>query len=155
MMIPPDGYTVRYSEALPLCCRGVTVVDHEGFANIYLNPRYDLGHQKAAIKHELAHVMNDDAYNQDSIPLIEARAAGILPQPSPPAQGYAAFLERAYSRGLAFFGLQRDDPFWDKLFDIWDFRAHRDRYEGVIIDGVDRYSKRQAGQMVKRIFAQG
>ena len=65
---------------------------------------------------------------------------------------YHAFLERSYSRGLELFGLERNDPFWDKLFDIWDYRTHKDRYEGVITDGIDLYTRRQTGHMINLIF---
>lgn len=142
---------MRYADELPIGCHGVTVVDHEGFANIYLNPKYDQGHQEAAFRHEVAHVANNDAFNEDSLEVIEARAKGALP-PLPPGEVYAAFLERSYARGLELFGLQRNDPFWPKLFDIWDFRTHKDRYEGVIANGIDRYNRRQTGHMVNRIF---
>ena len=58
---------------------------------------------------------------------------------------------RACSRGLACFGLRRDGSLRDKLFDIRDIRAHRDRCEGVIIDGIDCSNKRMVSRWFRAI----
>ncbi len=40
--------------------RGVTAVDDEGFASVYINARQASITQRAALSHELEHILQDD-----------------------------------------------------------------------------------------------
>lgn len=71
-----DGtYCVRLIE-LPEKVRGMTVVDADGFANIYLNARSSLAEQQKALRHELEHVRRDDVYSDVGIREVEGRMEG-------------------------------------------------------------------------------
>lgn len=153
-MMTDGEYNVTFIDHKNTRIRGSIVINDDGFANIFINPRLDTDKQKKTFEHEMVHLEQDDAYNQDSLQTAEARASGLAQKSEyeKRVEEYHAWLERIYSRGLDLFGLERDDPFWEKLFDVWDFRTHKDRYEGVITDGIDRYSRRQTGHMVNLIF---
>ena len=47
---------------LPCSVRGLTVMDNEGFYNIYINARLSFEHQKKALMHELEHIIRNDFY---------------------------------------------------------------------------------------------
>ena len=71
-----DGtYCVRLID-LPGKVRGMTVVEADGFANIYLNARSSLAEQQKALRHELEHVRQDDVYSDVGIREVEGRMEG-------------------------------------------------------------------------------
>ena len=39
---------------------GVTAVDEDGFASVYINARHSLPQQVKSFLHELSHILNDD-----------------------------------------------------------------------------------------------
>lgn len=57
---------------LPEEISAVTVIDADGNYNVYLNARN--GDQYQAFCHEMAHIKNNDFYNEGEISFIESRA---------------------------------------------------------------------------------
>ena len=57
-----NDYIVRYI-SLPCTVKGVTVMDKDGFYNIYINSQLSFEEQKKAIRHELQHIDREDFYN--------------------------------------------------------------------------------------------
>lgn len=57
-------YIVRLVD-MPCSVNGVTVLDEDGFANIYINSRLSHDQQQEAIQHELRHIHRDDFYKLD------------------------------------------------------------------------------------------
>lgn len=55
-------YIIRYID-LPYTIKGVTVLDSDGFYNIYINSHLSWEEQKKAVKHELEHIRRDDFDN--------------------------------------------------------------------------------------------
>ena len=46
-------------------------MDSDGFANIYINARLGYDERIKTVRHELAHLSNDDVYNGWDIRLVE------------------------------------------------------------------------------------
>lgn len=65
-----DNVIIRIID-MPPSIHGMTVVDADGNYNVYLNPCSDM---EEALRHELAHIQNNDFYNEDDIRLVESRA---------------------------------------------------------------------------------
>lgn len=57
-----NDYIIRYI-ALPYSVKGVTVMDKDGFYNIYINSLLSREAQLEAIKHELEHIGRADFDN--------------------------------------------------------------------------------------------
>lgn len=60
-------YCIRYID-LPYSVKGMTVLDKNGFANIYINARLCYNIQQQAIKHELEHIRRKD-FDRPLVPL--------------------------------------------------------------------------------------
>ena len=71
-MDTPRTYLVDLPPRVP----GVLAVDEDGEPSIYLNARLSSVQHKRTYDHEISHLEHDDAYNTDSIEVIEARANG-------------------------------------------------------------------------------
>jgi len=65
------NYCIRYIN-LPCRLSGVTVMDGEGFFNIYINSRLDYYHQQAAIQHEITHIIRGDFFREEKLEQIES-----------------------------------------------------------------------------------
>jgi hypothetical protein len=63
-------YCIRYVD-LPCRVNGVTVMDKEGFFNIYINARLNYCSQQKAIRHEMTHVARGDFFREDVLEKIE------------------------------------------------------------------------------------
>ena len=72
----PSGCCVRLID-LPVTVGAMVAFDEDGFASIYLNARLSHEKQRKALRHELRHIDNDDAYNPCSIQAAEKRADGV------------------------------------------------------------------------------
>ena len=57
--VPGRDYCVRLVD-LDARVNGVTAVDEEGFANVYINSRQSFDRQCKAFFHELSHIARDD-----------------------------------------------------------------------------------------------
>ena len=66
-----NEYCIRFIP-LPVTTKGMTVVDSEGFFNIYINSNLSIETQREAIKHELLHIQRSDFDMEKS--LYEAEA---------------------------------------------------------------------------------
>jgi hypothetical protein len=64
-------YCIRYVN-LPYTVNGVTVMDEEGFFNVYINSRLSYECQQKAIKHELTHIARDDFFRENKLEEIES-----------------------------------------------------------------------------------
>lgn len=64
-------YCIRYIN-LPCAVNGVTVMDEEGFFNIYINARLDYYQQRKAIRHEFTHIVRGDFFREDKLEKIES-----------------------------------------------------------------------------------
>lgn len=144
MMMTEGDYCIRYLDQPNYKIRGSVHIDEDGFANIYINPRLSTEQQLKSMLHELAHLENDDLYNDDPLSLAEARASRKEAPPPDP-------FKRVYDRGMAYYGLRRDDPLWNILFDLWHFRHHKDRFVGLFTRH-SKPSRKQAAEMVEKIF---
>lgn len=58
------SYYIRYID-LPCSINAMTIMDNDGFFNIYVNGRLDYDSQQIAIQHELNHIRRDDFYKSD------------------------------------------------------------------------------------------
>lgn len=67
-----NDYIVRYI-SLPCTVKGVTVMDKDGFYNIYINSQLSFEEQKKALRHELHHIDREDFDNM-YVPLEEVEA---------------------------------------------------------------------------------
>lgn len=77
-ILADDGtYCVRVVDDMPKGVRGTTVIDEDGFANIYINARLGEIDRRRALAHELRHIGKDDGFNSKSILDIEDRRADI------------------------------------------------------------------------------
>ena len=65
-------YIVRYVD-LPIPIKGVTIMDHDGFYNIYINSQLSFEEQEKAIRHELEHINRAD-FDNALAPLEEVEA---------------------------------------------------------------------------------
>lgn len=65
------NYCIRYVD-LPCRVNGITVMDEEGFFNIYINDRLDYFQQQKAIFHELTHIARDDFFREEELEEIES-----------------------------------------------------------------------------------
>ncbi|XOQ44262.1 MAG: Toxin-antitoxin system, toxin component [Clostridium sp.] len=63
-------YVIRYIN-LPCTVKGVTVMDEEGFFNVYINARLSYESQQKAIRHELTHIARDDFFRISKLEEIE------------------------------------------------------------------------------------
>jgi hypothetical protein len=64
-------YYIRYID-LPCRVKGVTVMDEEGFFNVYINAKLSYKCQWQTIKHELTHIQRGDFFKADKLERIEA-----------------------------------------------------------------------------------
>ena len=55
-------YIIRYID-LPYTIKGVTVLDSDGFYNVYINSHLSWEEQNKAVKHDLEHIRRDDFDN--------------------------------------------------------------------------------------------
>lgn len=67
-----NDYIIRYI-ALPYSVKGVTVMDKDGFYNIYINSQLSFEEQDKAIRHELEHINRAD-FDNTLAPLEEVEA---------------------------------------------------------------------------------
>lgn len=63
-------YIVRYVD-LPIPIKGVTIMDHDGFYNIYINARLSYEQQKKAIAHEMEHIARGDFFSVGTLEEVE------------------------------------------------------------------------------------
>ena len=158
MTMYQSEFTVRYSEKLPIGCQGVTMVDHEGFANIYINPKYDHGHQASAFKHEFSHVENDDAFNDDSLEIIEARAAGTLPGPKQYADEDPLLPEDlsvvARMRAWLLWGILPDDEIWVSFSRAYRTELIKDRCVGRWANRRKKPNPPHLSRLIRRLYAE-
>lgn len=64
-------YIVRYID-LPITVKGVTVMDIDGFYNIYINSRLSYEEQKRTIAHEIKHISRGDFFSDGSLEEVES-----------------------------------------------------------------------------------
>ena len=65
-----DEYRV-YLVKLPATIHGAVRVDNDGFPSIYINDDLSPKAKKAAFRHEMRHIINDDLYNSKTIQEVE------------------------------------------------------------------------------------
>ena len=65
-----DEYRV-YMVKLPATIHGAVRVDKDGFPSIYINDDLSPKAKKAAFRHEMRHIINDDLYNSKTIQEVE------------------------------------------------------------------------------------
>lgn len=61
---------VRYID-MSAVFRAFTILDDEGFYNIYINSRLSVEQQRASYMHELSHIKNGDFFSEMSATQIE------------------------------------------------------------------------------------
>lgn len=67
-----SDFIVREVKGLPPTVEGAIMYDEDGRANIYINADLPDEKKKAAVEHELWHMINDDLHNEvDDIRYIE------------------------------------------------------------------------------------
>lgn len=64
-------YCIRYVD-FPCRVNGITVMDKDGFFNIYINSRLDYCQQQKAIQHEFTHIARGDFFRADELEKIES-----------------------------------------------------------------------------------
>jgi len=68
-----DNIVVRVV-SLPMSVEGLISDTPDGTHNIYINANYSYEMQQIFLRHELAHIRNNDFYNPDDIETLELRA---------------------------------------------------------------------------------
>ena len=63
-------YIVRYID-LPITVKGATVMDYDGFYNIYINSRLSYEEQKKTIAHEMEHIVRGDFFSCATLEDVE------------------------------------------------------------------------------------
>ena len=63
-------YIVRYID-LPITVKGATVMDYDGFYNIYINSRLSYEEQKKTIAHEMEHIVRGDFFSYATLEDVE------------------------------------------------------------------------------------
>ena len=63
-------YIVRYID-LPITVKGTTVMDYDGFYNIYINSRLSYEEQKKTIAHEMEHIVRGDFFSHATLEDVE------------------------------------------------------------------------------------
>lgn len=63
-------YCIRYVD-LPYSINAMTILDENGFYNIYVNSRLNVDQQNKAVRHELCHIARDDFYSLESLEVVE------------------------------------------------------------------------------------
>lgn len=63
-------YCIRYID-LPVTINAFTVMDSDGFYNIYVNSRLCYATQAKALRHEMEHIRRDDFYRIEELEEIE------------------------------------------------------------------------------------
>lgn len=62
-----DGdYCVRLIDLDPTV-RGVTAMDNDSFASVYINSRHSYDRQRKAFIHEIEHILHDDFDNENRL----------------------------------------------------------------------------------------
>lgn len=64
-------YIVRYVD-FPITVRGATIMDNNGFYNIYINARLSIDAQKKALAHEMEHIAREDFFSYGSLDEVES-----------------------------------------------------------------------------------
>ncbi|WP_413778097.1 hypothetical protein [Caproicibacterium sp. XB1] len=64
------SYCIRYID-LPCRVNGVTIMDRDGFFNVYINARLDYRCQQKAIQHELMHIARGDFFSEGELEQVE------------------------------------------------------------------------------------
>ncbi|MGN1133349.1 MAG: hypothetical protein ACI4RN_02725 [Oscillospiraceae bacterium] len=64
-------YIVRLID-LPITVKGVTVMDSDGFYNIYINSRLCFEEQNKAIAHEMEHIARGDFFSYGTLEEVES-----------------------------------------------------------------------------------
>lgn len=64
-------YIIRYVD-MPITVKGVTVMDADGFYNIYINSRLCYEEQKKATAHEMEHIARGDFFSYGSLEEVES-----------------------------------------------------------------------------------
>ena len=65
-----DEYRV-YLVKLPATIHGAVRVDNDGFPSIYINDDLSPKAKKAAFRHEMRHIINNDLYSSKTIQEVE------------------------------------------------------------------------------------
>lgn len=75
MKIPIEGsdYCVRIVDFPDATVGGTVVEDYDGFCSIYINARRSCEEQRKSLRHEIAHIVNNDFHNGKNIAKIEGR----------------------------------------------------------------------------------
>lgn len=118
----PSGCCVRLID-LPTSVDAMVAFDEEGYASIYLNSRLSHEKQRKALRHELRHIDNDDAYNTTDLQAAERRADGVTgrkpplirasdlpPRPYKPASTAAVMRDMATLKRLGVLTDIKHDP---------------------------------------------
>ena len=67
-----DEYNVQLVD-LPCSVRGAVSTDPEGFPTVFINARLSKEEQRKALRHELAHLANNDLINSLPLHVVENR----------------------------------------------------------------------------------
>ena len=70
-MLDESAYRIYYIQFPSGDIKGVTMIDSDGFASIYINIDLSPAEKRKTIRHELRHVERDDFYNELPISFIE------------------------------------------------------------------------------------
>ena len=71
-MLDEDAYKIYFTKFPTGTIKGVTMIDPDGFASIYINVDLSPAEKRKTLKHELRHVERGDFYNGLPIDYIES-----------------------------------------------------------------------------------
>lgn len=109
-----------YLVNLPTRVPGLLAVDEDGEPSIYLNARLTRVQHKRTYDHEVRHIQNDDAHNDDPVEVAEARASlkkadhesrRRVRRPRP----YLELSDNLREEAKELFGLSTRDRRWSEI----------------------------------------
>lgn len=117
--------------------------------------QYRSHHPPAAARKELPPQVSALLQRKLERQRLAAQQPAPRPEPEPePTPDYTAQWDAIYQRGKDLYHIDRDDPVWDVLTQLWFFRFVRGRYDMIMGKRWGKYSRVQMGRMVNRIFAE-
>ena len=157
-MMSDGEYNVTFVDHKNTRIRGSVFISEDGFANIFINPRLDLERQMRTFAHEMVHLENDDAYNQDDIRIIEARANGRLPDPEANAVEDALLPEDfsvvARMRAWLWWGILPGDEIWVNFSRAYRAELIKDRCVGHWANRHKQPNPPHLSRLIRRLYAE-
>lgn len=115
--IPPEDYTVRLVDDMPIHQGGMIAESPDGHLNIYINARLSCSSQGAAFWHECDHANDDDLNSDRDIREVERHTPPRKPVKLPKLMRARDLIPRRYTRPTDIDDWQND--IYHRLGEEW------------------------------------